>query len=131
MIGADDVRAAARVLDGVAHRTPVITSRTLGEHVMLKPENLQRGGAFKFRGAYNKISSLDRGTPVLAYSSGNHTGYFASFSVVSAAGAMGFHPLTGSKSPAQPCSRATGLSFTGWPGGGSSAGRRSAMQRSR
>ena len=72
MIGPDDVRAAARVLDGVAHRTPVITSRTLGEHVVLKPENLQRGGAFKFRGAYNKISSLPTGTPVLAYSSGNH-----------------------------------------------------------
>ena len=72
MIGPDDVRAAARVLDGVAHRTPVITSRTLGEHVVLKPENLQRGGAFKFRGAYNKIASLPKGTPVLAYSSGNH-----------------------------------------------------------
>jgi len=72
VIGPDDVRAAARVLDGVAHRTPVITSRTLGEHVVLKPENLQRGGAFKFRGAYNKISSLPKGTPVLAYSSGNH-----------------------------------------------------------
>jgi threonine dehydratase len=72
VIGPDDVRAAARVLDGVAHRTPVITSRTLGEHVVLKPENLQRGGAFKFRGAYNKISSLPSGTPVLAYSSGNH-----------------------------------------------------------
>jgi threonine dehydratase len=72
VIGADDVRAAARVLDGVAHRTPVITSRTLGDHVVLKPENLQRGGAFKFRGAYNKISSLPKGTPVLAYSSGNH-----------------------------------------------------------
>ena len=72
MIGPDDVRAAARVLDGVAHRTPVITSRTLGEHVVLKPENLQRGGAFKFRGAYNKISSLPTGTPVFAYSSGNH-----------------------------------------------------------
>ncbi|MCW2965410.1 MAG: pyridoxal-5-phosphate-dependent protein [Actinomycetia bacterium] len=72
MIGANDVRAAARLLDGVAHRTPVITSRTLGEHTVLKPENLQRGGAFKFRGAYNKISSLPKGTPVLAYSSGNH-----------------------------------------------------------
>jgi threo-3-hydroxy-L-aspartate ammonia-lyase len=72
MIGPDDVRAAARVLDGVAHRTPVITSGTLGEHVVLKPENLQRGGAFKFRGAYNKISSLPKGKPVLAYSSGNH-----------------------------------------------------------
>jgi threo-3-hydroxy-L-aspartate ammonia-lyase len=72
MIGPDDVRAAARVLDGVAHRTPVITSGTFGEHVVLKPENLQRGGAFKFRGAYNKISSLPKGKPVLAYSSGNH-----------------------------------------------------------
>jgi threo-3-hydroxy-L-aspartate ammonia-lyase len=72
VIGPEDVRAAARVLDGVAHRTPVISSRTLGEHVVLKPENLQRGGAFKFRGAYNKISSLPKGTPVLAYSSGNH-----------------------------------------------------------
>jgi threonine dehydratase len=72
VIGADDVRAAARVLDGVAHRTPVITSRTLGEHVVLKPENLQRGGAFKFRGAYNKISSLPRGSNVVAFSSGNH-----------------------------------------------------------
>jgi threo-3-hydroxy-L-aspartate ammonia-lyase len=72
VIGPEDVRAAARVLAGVAHRTPVVTSRTLGEHVVLKPENLQRGGAFKFRGAYNKISSLPAGTPVLAYSSGNH-----------------------------------------------------------
>jgi threonine dehydratase len=72
VIGPEHVRAAARVLDGVAHRTPVITSRTLGEHVVLKPESLQRGGAFKFRGAYNKISSLPTGTPVFAYSSGNH-----------------------------------------------------------
>jgi threonine dehydratase len=72
VIGPDDVREAARVLDGVAHRTPVITSRTLGDHIVLKPENLQRGGAFKFRGAYNKISSLPKGTPVFAYSSGNH-----------------------------------------------------------
>ncbi|MFL5929188.1 MAG: pyridoxal-phosphate dependent enzyme [Gaiellaceae bacterium] len=72
MIGGDDVRTAARVLDGVAHRPPVIRSRTLGDHVVLKPENLQRGGAFKFRGAYNKIASLPRGATVVAYSSGNH-----------------------------------------------------------
>ena len=72
MIGPDDVRAAARVLDGVAHRTPVIHSRTLGEHVALKAENLQRVGAFKFRGAYNKIASLPRGAEVVAFSSGNH-----------------------------------------------------------
>ena len=72
MISGDDVRAAARVLAGVAHRTPVVRSRTLGEHVVLKPENLQRGGAFKFRGAYNKIASLPRGSRVVAFSSGNH-----------------------------------------------------------
>jgi threonine dehydratase len=72
MIGPEDVRAAARVLDGVAHRTPVVRSRTLGQGVVLKPENLQRVGAFKFRGAYNKIASLPRGADVVAYSSGNH-----------------------------------------------------------
>ena len=72
MIGPDDVRAAARVLAGIAHRTPVVRSRTLGEHVALKPESLQRVGAFKFRGAYTKISSLAPGTEVVAYSSGNH-----------------------------------------------------------
>jgi threo-3-hydroxy-L-aspartate ammonia-lyase len=72
VIGPDAVRAAARVLRGVAHHTPVLTSRTLGEGVFLKPECLQRAGAFKFRGAYNKIASLPQGTPVLAFSSGNH-----------------------------------------------------------
>jgi threo-3-hydroxy-L-aspartate ammonia-lyase len=72
VIGPDDVRAAARVLAGVAHRTPPVTSRTLGPHVVLKPECLQRAGAFKFRGAYTKIASLPRGTSVVAYSSGNH-----------------------------------------------------------
>ena len=76
MIGEDDVRAAARRLVGVAHRTPVVTSRTLDERVgasvFLKPENLQRGGAFKIRGAFNKISSLPEGSDVVAYSSGNH-----------------------------------------------------------
>jgi threonine dehydratase len=72
VIGADDIRRAARVLDGVAHRTPVMRSRTLGENVVIKPECLQRAGAFKFRGAYNKIASLPPGSGVLAYSSGNH-----------------------------------------------------------
>jgi threo-3-hydroxy-L-aspartate ammonia-lyase len=72
VIAADDVRAAARVLDGVAHRTPVIRSRTLGDHVVVKPECLQRAGAFKFRGAYNKIASLPLGGKIVAYSSGNH-----------------------------------------------------------
>jgi threonine dehydratase len=71
-----DVEAAAARLSGIAHRTPVITSRTLdsltGREVFLKPENLQRGGAFKFRGAYNKIASLDGPAGVAAFSSGNH-----------------------------------------------------------
>jgi len=74
-----DVQAAARRLDGVAHRTPVFTSRTLdslaGASVHLKAECFQRGGAFKFRGAFNKMSSLDEDAlvrGVLAYSSGNH-----------------------------------------------------------
>ncbi len=75
----DDVRAAARRLEGAAHRTPVFTSRTLdsatGASVFLKGENFQKTGAFKFRGAYNKISSLGeeelrRG--VVTWSSGNH-----------------------------------------------------------
>lgn len=79
VIGLDDVRAAAARLDGVAHRTPVLTSRTLdamvGATVLLKAETFQRGGAFKFRGAYNAVSSLapdarERG--VCAVSSGNH-----------------------------------------------------------
>jgi threonine dehydratase len=75
----DDVRRAAAVLDGVARRTPVHTSRTLdgfvGARVSLKAESFQRGGAFKFRGAYNAVSSL---TPdalaqgVCTASSGNH-----------------------------------------------------------
>jgi len=75
----DDVRAAAERLSGIAHRTPVLTSRTLDERTgstaFLKAECLQRGGAFKFRGAFNMISSLgpeERERGVVAYSSGNH-----------------------------------------------------------
>ena len=74
-----DVRAAAERIAGVAHRTPVLTSRTLdervGAHVFLKAENFQRIGAFKFRGAYNAVSRLSAdqlGYGVAAYSSGNH-----------------------------------------------------------
>src|SRR5688572_32559376 len=74
-----DVKAAAARLAGVAHRTPVATSHTANERtgaqVFLKCENLQRMGAFKFRGAYNAISRLtpaERTRGVLAYSSGNH-----------------------------------------------------------
>jgi len=75
----DDVERAAERLQGVAHRTPVATSRLLdqrlGARVYLKCENLQRAGAFKFRGAYNAISRLsprERERGVLTYSSGNH-----------------------------------------------------------
>ena len=78
-VGIDDVRAAAARLRGVAHRTPVLTSRTVdglaGATVLAKAECFQRGGAFKFRGAYNAIASLDPGVRargVLTYSSGNH-----------------------------------------------------------
>jgi threo-3-hydroxy-L-aspartate ammonia-lyase len=74
-----DVRAAADRLRGVAHRTPVVTSATLdertGAQVFLKAENLQRIGAFKFRGAYNAIAQLDadrKRRGVVAFSSGNH-----------------------------------------------------------
>jgi threonine dehydratase len=76
VIDRTDVEAAAARLEGVAHRTPVFTSRTLDERaggrVFLKAENLQRGGAFKFRGAYNTIAQLPPGTGVAAFSSGNH-----------------------------------------------------------
>ncbi len=75
----DDVLAAAERLRGVAHRTPVVTSRTLDERTggraFLKCENLQRMGAFKFRGAYNRIAQLNedqRRSGVVAFSSGNH-----------------------------------------------------------
>lgn len=79
MIGIEDIRSAAARLEGVANRTPVLTSRTLdritGATVYIKAEQYQRGGAFKFRGAYNLISRLDSPSLALgvaAYSSGNH-----------------------------------------------------------
>ena len=79
MVTYADVRAAAERLRGVAHRTPVATSRTLDERLsgrlFLKCENLQRAGAFKLRGAYNAIAKLtpgERGRGILTYSSGNH-----------------------------------------------------------
>ena len=79
MLTFDDILAARTRIEGVAHRTPVITSRQFdrdaGCQVFFKCENLQRGGAFKFRGAYNRIASLspeERKRGVLAYSSGNH-----------------------------------------------------------
>src|SRR6202022_2908540 len=76
---AADVDAAARRLPGVALRTPLVTSPVLdgstGGRILLKAEILQRTGSFKFRGAYNKLSSIpaaERGRGVVAFSSGNH-----------------------------------------------------------
>ena len=75
----DDVVDAAARIDGHAHRTPVLRSRTanelLGADVYFKCENLQRVGAFKFRGAFNALSRFDddqRRKGVVAFSSGNH-----------------------------------------------------------
>ncbi|MBK6862244.1 MAG: threo-3-hydroxy-L-aspartate ammonia-lyase [Ideonella sp.] len=75
----DDVAAAARRIEGHAHRTPVLRSRTadalLGAELFFKCENLQRSGAFKFRGAYNALARFDAGqrrAGVVAFSSGNH-----------------------------------------------------------
>src|SRR5579863_2341850 len=74
-----DVTAAAERLRGVAHRTPVHHSDSFdaaaGTATWFKCEQFQRGGAFKFRGAYNKIATLDaeqRARGVIAFSSGNH-----------------------------------------------------------
>ena len=80
MISLDDVQAAAQRLEGVAHRTPVITGRSLDEatgagRVLLKAENLQRVGAFKFRGAFNAVAAMtpaERARGVATVSSGNH-----------------------------------------------------------
>jgi threonine dehydratase len=79
VITIDDVHAAAARIEGLAHRTPVLTSRALdeatGARVFLKAENLQRVGAFKFRGACNAVASLsadERERGVATVSSGNH-----------------------------------------------------------
>ncbi len=79
MVTFNDVSSAARRIEKFAHRTPVATSRLLneacGNQMFLKCENLQRGGAFKFRGAFSAISCLndaEKARGVLTYSSGNH-----------------------------------------------------------
>ena len=79
MVNFEDVLSAAERIAGVAHRTPVATSRLLNEvcgaEMFLKCENLQRVGAFKFRGAYNAVSRLSdeaRRRGVITHSSGNH-----------------------------------------------------------
>jgi threonine dehydratase len=74
-----DIESAAKQIAGVAHKTPVSTSRTInartGAELFFKCENLQRAGAFKFRGAYNALSRLnadERRRGVVTFSSGNH-----------------------------------------------------------
>lgn len=78
-ISFEDIKAAAQAIAGVANRTPVVTSRSFNEQsgyqVYFKCENLQRVGAFKFRGAYNalsRLSSSEKARGVIAHSSGNH-----------------------------------------------------------
>lgn len=78
-INFSDVQEAAVRLKGVAHKTPILTSKTInrltGYDVFFKCENFQRGGAFKFRGAYNTLAQLtaeERLRGVVAFSSGNH-----------------------------------------------------------
>ncbi|MGL4232327.1 MAG: pyridoxal-phosphate dependent enzyme, partial [Casimicrobium sp.] len=79
MLSFSDIQSAAQRIKGVAHRTPILTNRTLnamlGCDVFMKAENFQRMGAFKFRGGYNAIASLApdvRAKGVVAFSSGNH-----------------------------------------------------------
>jgi len=78
-IDGNEITIAYKRLAGIANQTPVITSRSLdeltGAQVFLKCENFQRGGAFKFRGAYNAISQLtldQKKVGVITHSSGNH-----------------------------------------------------------
>jgi len=78
-VGPAEVAAAARLLDGVVNRTPVVASRALSERVggpvLLKCENLQRAGSFKIRGAYVRMSRLsaeEKARGVVAASAGNH-----------------------------------------------------------
>jgi threo-3-hydroxy-L-aspartate ammonia-lyase len=108
VLGLDDVRRAAARLDGVAHRTPVLTSGAVdslvGAEVSFKCETFQRGGAFKFRGAYNAVASLDaeaRAGGVCAASSGNHAQ-----AVTLAAGLCGVPAVILMPSDAAPLKRA-------------------------
>jgi threonine dehydratase len=78
-ISFEDVLGAAGRIEGIAHRTPILTSSTAddltGANLLFKAENLQRMGAFKFRGGYNSLAQFtdaQKAGGVIAYSSGNH-----------------------------------------------------------
>ena len=99
----EHVQAAAGRLDGVARRTPLLTSTTLdadcGRAVWLKAESFQRSGSFKFRGAYNRLSQLSPAAAeagVVAYSSGNHGGAVALAARLLGISAVVVVPATGS-----------------------------------
>jgi threo-3-hydroxy-L-aspartate ammonia-lyase len=99
----DHIRAAAARLDGVAHRTPVLTSASLdaecGGTVVLKAESFQRSGSFKFRGAYNRLSQLsgaERERGIVAFSSGNHGAAVALAARLLGVSAVVVVPATGS-----------------------------------
>src|SRR5258706_14700832 len=79
MVSFSDIESAYKVLRPVVHKTPLLSSRTFndlsGNEVYFKAENFQRVGAFKFRGAYNKIASLTAGqrrAGGIPHSPGNH-----------------------------------------------------------
>ncbi len=100
----EHIQAAAERLAGVVHRTPLITSATLDAStagtVVLKAETFQRGGSFKFRGAYNRLrllSSAEKETGVVAYSSGNHGAAVALAAAVLGVPAVIVAPATGSR----------------------------------
>ena len=104
----EDVRMASTRIAGIAHRTPALTSRTAdaatGGTLYFKAENLQRAGAFKFRGAYNAIAALDpesRKRGVIAFSSGNHAQAIAY--AASLQGAPSTIVMPHRKSPAHDC----------------------------
>jgi threonine dehydratase len=97
------IRSAEERLAGIAHRTPVLTSATLDAEVdgtvLLKAEMFQRGGSFKFRGAYSRMTLLDlaeRDRGVVAYSSGNHGGAVALAARLMGIPAVVVVPATGS-----------------------------------
>src|SRR6516225_5443962 len=99
MVGIDDIQAAAELLEGVAHRTPLTRSesfsRLAGCEVLLKHENRQKTGSFKVRGAYTKIRSLtdeERAAGVVAPSAGNHAQAVAWAARSAGVPAVGFMP---------------------------------------
>ena len=109
----EDVRDAAQRLEGVATRTPLLESVALSNlleaRVFIKPENLQRVGAFKFRGAYNRLcqlSAAERGRGVVAFSSGNHAQ-----GVAAAARILGIHATIVMPSDAPVVKRDNTLSY--------------------